>query len=234
VRSRRDRRRRLYGQNFLASRDVAAQLVRDADVRPDDFVVEVGAGSGVLTAELTRRAGYVQAIELDPVWAGRLRERFARHPRGEIVEGDALRLPIPTQPFRVVANLPFGATTAFLRRFLDDPRTPLQRLDVLVQWEVARKRAGPPRTAISASWDPWWQFRLGRRVPRHAFRPQPAVDAGVLVVTRQAEPLLRPEAHAAFAGFVRGLFDGTLAPDLDGQRWAAMFEAYKGTPIPGQ
>jgi 23S rRNA (adenine-N6)-dimethyltransferase len=226
ARSSRDARRRAYDQNFLASRALAAQLVRDAKVGRGDLVVEVGAGTGVLTAELERRAGRVRAIELDPVWAQRLRNRFAGSNRVEVAEGDVLRVPLPAEPFHVVANVPFNTTTQLLRRLLDDPAVSLTRADLILQWEVARKRAGRPRTALSASWSPWWRFRLGRRVPRTAFRPQPAVDAGVLVVERRRDALLPPEAHEAYAAFVHGLFSGTLVGQLGPQEWAALFGVY--------
>jgi 23S rRNA (adenine-N6)-dimethyltransferase len=225
ARSARDARRRAYGQNFLASRAVAAQLVRDAQLAPADLVVELGAGVGTLTAELAGRAGRVAAIELDPVWAGRLRRRFAGNERVEVVEADMLQVPLPSRPFRVVANVPFNVTTRLLRRLLDDPTSALVRADLVLQWEVARKRAGRPRTALSASWCPWWRFRLGRRLPRSAFRPQPAVDAGVLVIERR-DPLLPPSAAAPFAAFVQMLFAGTLPRRLDAGQWAALFAAY--------
>jgi 23S rRNA (adenine-N6)-dimethyltransferase len=234
ARSSRDARRRGYGQNFLASSALAAQLVREAKVGRTDFVLEVGAGRGILTAELARRAGRVQAIEVDPVWAGRLRKRFAGCRRVEVIEGDAVRVPLPKESFRVVANVPFAVTTALLRRLLDDPRIPLQRADLVLQWEVAKKRTGRPRSSLSASWSPWWRFRLGRRLPRTAFHPRPAVDAGVLVVERRRDPLLPLEAHEAFAHFVRELFAGTLARELDAGAWAALFRTYSATKTPAK
>jgi len=226
ARTARDARRRAYGQNFLASRALAAQLVRDAKVEPGDLVVELGAGAGILTAQLARRARGVQAVELDPVWAERLRRRFAGSERVDVIEADLVRVPLPAEPFRVVANLPFGETSRLLRRLLDDPATALARADLILQWEVARKRAGRPRTALSAAWSPWWRFRLGRRIPPTAFRPRPAVDACVLVVERRGEPLLPPEAAAPFRDFVRSLFAGTLPRELDAAEWSALFGAW--------
>jgi 23S rRNA (adenine-N6)-dimethyltransferase len=75
TRSLRDARRRAYGPNFLASRAIAAQLVRQAKVGRGDLVLEIGAGNGIL--ELARQARRVFAVEIDPVWVARLRERFA-------------------------------------------------------------------------------------------------------------------------------------------------------------
>lgn len=221
--------RRVYSQNFLASRALAARLVAEVNVGPSDFVVEIGAGSGMLTAELARRAARVRAVEVDPRWADRLRVRMQTHPNVQVVKGDALLVPLPAEPFRVIANIPFGATTDLLHRLLDDPSTPLTRADLLLQWEVARKRAGRPRTALSAQWSPWWRFRLAHRVPRTAFRPQPAVDAGLLTIERRGTPLLPPETHKSFADFVHAVFAGTLATELDARRWAAIYAAYENT-----
>jgi 23S rRNA (adenine-N6)-dimethyltransferase len=228
-RTARDARRRAYGQNFLANRRLAATLVRESGVRATDLVLELGAGRGVLTAELARRAGTVIAVELDPVWAEQLRKRFAARQNVVVIAGDAMQTALPTEPFRVVANVPFNRTTAVLRRLLDDPRTPLERADLVVQQAVARKRAGNPRNLLSASWSPWFRFRLGRHLPRTAFRPVPSVDAAVLVVERRREPLLPPEQCDAFAAFVAAFFDGALARELDATRWAGLFSAYAST-----
>ena len=201
----RDARRRL-GQNFLGS-DLAARLVAEADLRPGELVVEIGAGAGALTSALARHGVEVVAVEIDPRWAERLRARVARmaHPgRVRVVQADFLALPLPDRPFRVIGSLPFGRTTAVLCRLLDDPRVPLARADVIVQWEVARKRtAAPPSTLLSTVWAPWWELRLGRRIPAAAFRPVPSVDAAVLVVTRRDRPLLPPAMAGLYARFVR-------------------------------
>ena len=90
-------------------------------------MLDIGAGEGVLTAELARRAGRVRAVEIESALVARLRRRFAAAPNVEVVGGDALLVPLPDEPFRVVANIPFNRTTAILRRLLDDPRVPLVR-----------------------------------------------------------------------------------------------------------
>jgi 23S rRNA (adenine-N6)-dimethyltransferase len=204
-----------------------------------DLVLDLGAGTGRLTAELGRVARRVIAVEVDPRWAARLRERW---PNVAVVEGDASCVALPRQPFRIVANLPFSSTTAILRHVLDDPRVPLLRADVIVEWPVALKRSLPwPSTLNDVIWGAWYATSLARRLPRSAFEPAPSVDAGVLVFERRACPLV-PERYAReYRGFVgrgfrRGLravakgrvlrrlgVPGAAPRELDPHQWAALF-----------
>lgn len=196
----RDVRRRRLGQNFLR-RELADRIVGEAGVLPGEFVIDIGAGAGAFTLALAHRRADVVAIELDPIWAARLRAT-ARHVR--VVNADFLDVPLPSRPFRAVGCLPFGATTAILHRLLDNPSVPLVRADFVVQWEVARKRAAtPPSSLISTTWAPWWEFRLGRRVPAAEFRPVPKVDAAVLSIVRRDPPLLPSAMAVPYAAFVR-------------------------------
>jgi 23S rRNA (adenine-N6)-dimethyltransferase len=226
-------------QHFLRTQALAAEVVRDAGVGAGDLVLDLGAGSGRLTAELAHVSRHVVAVELDPRWAGRLRGRW---PNVEVVEGDAALVPLPREPFRVVANLPFAGTTAILRHLLDDPRVPLLRADVIVEWPVALKRSLPwPSTLNDVVWGAWYSTSLARRLPRSAFDPPPSVDAGVLVLERRA-CLLVPERcasdyrHFVAAGFRRGLravatartlrslgFAAAAPRELDPHQWAALY-----------
>lgn len=147
------RRRAELGQHFLAGGWLAAELVEQAGVGSGDLVVEIGAGTGVLTEALARRAGRVVAVECDPRLAERARGRLARFGNVRVVTADALTLPVPRRPFRVVANLPFGSTAAILRRLLGDPRTRLERADLIVQEEAGRRyAAGRPATPETVAW----------------------------------------------------------------------------------
>lgn len=204
-RSRRGEQRRRLGQNFLRP-DLAERLVADADLRPGELVIEIGAGAGAFTLALARRGVDVVAVEIDPHWADRLRRRTDREAPGRVrvVQGDFLSFRLPDRPFRVLGSIPFGRTTDFLCRLLDDPSAPLERADLIVQWEVARKRAAvPPSTLLSTVWAPWWELRLGRRIAAREFRPVPRVDAGHLIITRRDLPLLPPAMSGPYAGFVR-------------------------------
>lgn len=204
-RARRGARRRQLGQNFLGS-GFAERLVAQAAFGTGDFVVEVGPGLGAFTTAIARRGARVVAVELDPALAAGLRARLEPgvRERVTVVGGDFLSFPLPRRPFRLIGSLPFGRTTDVLRRLLEDPLERLLRADLVLQWEVARKRAAaPPSTLLSTMWAPWWEFRLVCRVPAHAFTPAPRVDAGFVSVLRRAPPLLPPAMAGRYAEFVR-------------------------------
>jgi 23S rRNA (adenine-N6)-dimethyltransferase len=239
-RARRARRpERATSQHFLRSRRLAAELVRDAGVEPGDLVVDLGAGSGRLTAELATVAAHVVAVELDPHWARQLRGRWANV---DVLEGDAASVPLPARAFRVVANLPFQGTNPILRHLLDDPSVPLVRADLVVQWGVAVKRALPwPSTVNGVIWGAWYSIFAARRLPPDAFDPTPSVDAGVLVAERRPWPLVPPECVQTYRRFVAtGFRHGLRAVaarrtlgrlrltrreprQLDAHEWAALF-----------
>jgi 23S rRNA (adenine-N6)-dimethyltransferase len=218
-----------------------------AGVEPGDLVVDVGAGRGAITAELLRRRAEVWAVEADPLLAAVLRERFERRVR--VVEADARRLSWPPRPFSVVANLPFAGATEILDSLLSDPSVPLRRAELVLQWEVAVKRAAVwPSTLLGVLWGTSYELRLVGRLAASAFAPPPSVDAGVLSVVRRTQPLVPPDSFGAYRRFVRQAFEArapvrrvltarivkrladelgfspdALPRDLDARQWAELY-----------
>jgi 23S rRNA (adenine-N6)-dimethyltransferase len=189
------------GQNFLVDRRVVARI---AALVPPGPVLELGAGDGALTRQLAVRAGDVTAVELDPARAAGLRRALGGRVR--VVQADMLRVRLDGVP-NVVSNVPFGITTPVLRHLLGQRAWTTAVL--LLQWEVARKRAAVGGTTLlTASWWPWYEFGLAGRVPASAFRPRPGVDGGILVIRRRAVPLVPPAEQAAYQRLVRVAFRG--------------------------
>jgi 23S rRNA (adenine-N6)-dimethyltransferase len=244
------------GQHFLRSSRLADTLVREAGVEPGQLVVDLGAGRGALTAALLRAGAEVIAVERDPLLAGELRARF---PHVRVVEADARRWTWPAEPFAVVANLPFAAAAAILRSLLDDPRVPLRRAHLIVQWELAAKRtAAWPSTLRSVHWGAWWELSIARRLAASAFAPAPPVVAAVLAVERREPPLLPQAEWLSYRSVLEGLwadrplrrtlpfgvrelkrladyngFDERALPrDLDARQWAALYGRYSWSSQP--
>jgi 23S rRNA (adenine-N6)-dimethyltransferase len=206
------------GQNLLTDPRIAARV---AALVPPGPVLELGAGRGALTRLLAERPHPLTAVELDPRGVARLRRILG--PRADVVQADMLRFRL-TGPHHVVSNVPFGITTPLLRHLLD--QRAWMTAVLMLQWEVARKRAAVGGTTLlTASWWPWYVFELAGRVPAAAFRPRPSVDAGILVLRRRDRPLLDDAERAAYQRLVRLAFSGDrLLPTLRGlpgaRRWA--------------
>lgn len=187
------------GQNFLVHRPTIRTLVDLVD-GTEGPILEIGPGDGALTAPLARLGRDLRAVEIDEHRARRLRERL---PGVEIRTADALRAALD-RPV-VVGNLPFHLTTPLLRRLLGTGGW--RDAVLLTQWEVARKRAGVGgATMMTAQAAPWFAFALHGRVPRHAFRPLPAVDGGILTIARRPVPLVPASDRRAYEAFVRRAF----------------------------
>ncbi|BBG03206.1 MULTISPECIES: 23S ribosomal RNA methyltransferase Erm [Pseudonocardia] len=199
-----------HGQNFLIDPSVPASLSVVVAGYPARPILELGAGDGALTAALLDLDRPVTAVEIDPHRVQHLRRRFGA--RVTVRHGDLVRERLD-RPVDVVSNVPYALTTPLLRRLLGAPQWAHALL--LLQWEVARKRAAVGgTTALTARWWPWFGFRLVGRVPARAFRPVPSVDGGILEITRRACPLVDGPAgpyqrmvDQVFTGRGRGVVD---------------------------
>jgi len=148
-------------------------VVAAAGVRPGELVLDIGAGEGALTAHLVRAGARVVAVELNPRRACMLRERF---PGITVLHADATSIRLPGRLFRVVANPPYGISSALLRTLLA-PGSRLVAADLVLQRAVARKYASGAARRFSLT--------VGLSLPRRAFLPPPHVDSAVLVVRRR-------------------------------------------------
>ncbi|KXK61164.1 mycinamicin-resistance protein MyrB [Micromonospora rosaria] len=191
-----------FGQNFLVDRSVIADLT-DLVARTEGPIVEIGAGDGALTLPLSRQGRDVTAVEIDPKRAKRLSRQTPENVT--VVCADILRFRFPRHPHVVVGNIPFHVTTSIIRTLLAADHWHAAVL--LVQWEVARRRAGVGgATLLTASWWPWYDFELHSRVPARAFRPVPSVDGGLFTIARRGTPLVTD--RKGYQDFVRTVFTG--------------------------
>ena len=202
------RRTRDLGQNFLVDRNILDVIERLAQPRPEDVVLEIGGGEGVLSERLAARAGHLHVVEVDLRLEPRLRAVLEPFPHVSLHFGDALALDLGALdpvPGKVIANLPYGiAATAILRTVDELPS--VQQWVVMVQREVGERLAAAPGTAAygvpSVLAQMACEVRVLRPVARTVFRPIPNVDSVLVGLGRRsatADPDVRTLVHAAFA-----------------------------------
>lgn len=180
------------GQNFLADPNLLEAIVADAALEPDDVVLEVGGGEGVLTEKLAERVPHLHVIELDERLRGPL-ERIADAAHGvDLVWGDAMRVDLGAldpPPTAMVANLPYSvATPLLLRTIVELPS--LGRWTVMVQREIAERLRARPGSRTYGSPSVLVQIacevRMLRAVDPAVFKPRPKVESAVLALRRRA------------------------------------------------
>lgn len=197
------------GQNFVIDGNTVRRIVRTAELRADDVVIEVGPGLGSLTLALLPHVARVVAVEIDEVLAAALPGTVAsRRPdladRLEVVRADALALtslPGP-DPTALVANLPYNVSVPVLLHLLEVFPS-IRRVLVMVQLEVADRLAAGPGSRVYGvpSAKARWYGDVARVgvVGRTVFWPAPNVDSGLVAVTRTAPPETTASRAEVFA-----------------------------------
>jgi len=192
-----------YGQHFLVDENILGVIGRLAELQPDDVVLEIGPGEGVLTRYLAARVARVHAFEIDESLAPRL---DGLGDNVDVTFGDALRLDLRTDATKLVANLPYNVATPLLVESLDG-LPDIALWCVMVQREVADRLFAQPRTKAYGSVSVLVQLVAERTgfhpVARTVFRPPPNVDSALIAFKRLGLPRDFPRVkkivNAAFA-----------------------------------
>ncbi len=198
--------KRQYGQNFLVDENILGVIERLAELAPDDVVLEIGPGLGVLTRRLAARVAHVHAVEIDRS----LEPHLDLGDRVSVVFGDALDLDLAAlepPPRKLVANLPYNVATPLVAESLAGlPSVALWC--VMVQREVAERFFAAPRTKAYGAVSVLVQLAAERTgwhpVSREVFRPRPNVDSALVAFRRRGPlpepwPRLKQVVEAAFA-----------------------------------
>ena len=223
------------GQNFLTDTFAIEQIADACGAGPEDLVIEIGPGVGVLTRPLAERAGAVIAIEIDKKLIPILEKELADYPNVSILNEDVLKVNFDTllaerkilpdgktaEKVRIVGNLPYYITTPILLGLLEQ-RVPAESITVMVQKEVADRIVSPPGSkdygVLSVSLQYYCSCEFVLDVPRESFLPQPNVDSAVVHLTLRRERV-PVKSEAAFFELVKKSFSQrrkTLCNSLSG------------------
>ncbi len=173
------------GQNFLVNQGIIEKIIKSADLKPDDIVLEIGPGLGVLTQELAKYAKQVIAIEKDPKLTELLKEELKEFKNVEIINADILEYRnIEISKYKIVANLPYNIATAIIQKFLESSNRPKEMI-LMVQKEVAQRIcAKPPKMSILAvSVQLYSNPKILFHISRGSFWPSPKVDSSIIKIT---------------------------------------------------
>jgi 16S rRNA (adenine1518-N6/adenine1519-N6)-dimethyltransferase len=184
------RPRKELGQHFLVDENILGVIGRLAELSPDDVVLEIGPGLGVLTRYLANRVAFVHAVEIDRS----LEPHLPRLPNVRLELGDALRVDLgglDPPPGKLVSNLPYNVATTIVVESLDGLPT-LDRWCVMVQREVADRFFARPGTKAYGAVSVLVQLAAERTgfhaVSRTVFQPPPNVDSALVAFRRGPLP----------------------------------------------
>lgn len=209
------------GQHFLIDPEVLESILEAANIQQSDHVVEIGPGIGVLTAELLKRTAKVTCIELDDRMIPLLKEYTSnqqgnqstlRQGSGQanqlhVIQGNALSVPLPTDPYTVVANIPYHITSPLLRHVFLESSVHPRSMTLLIQREVAEKICDEEdRGLLTILVGLFGKPRLVRIVKPEAFLPPPKVDSAVLQIDCYKEPIADTETIDEIFVLVKAAF----------------------------
>ncbi|MBI2057808.1 MAG: ribosomal RNA small subunit methyltransferase A [Candidatus Yanofskybacteria bacterium] len=202
------------GQNFLRNGSVLKTIVQMAEISANDTVLEVGAGTGLLTEKLAETGAKIFAVEKDRNLVPILQTKFKNQKNVTIIEGDILRFDLnltKVEPwkYKVVGNIPYYLTSQLLRRVLSEWPSPKLIL-FMIQKEVAQRMvAKPPKMSLLAlSVQLYANAKLAKHVSKKNFWPIPKVDSALIKISPKEQTTTEKDniekilklAHLAFSG----------------------------------
>lgn len=210
------RPRKRLGQSFLEDRNAINKIIRIADIREDDIVVEIGAGVGLLTESIAKKARKVIALDIDPRMVGILKKRMAPYRHVDVVEANVLEYDFsavsgvsPSQKIKVIGNIPYNISSQILFRLLGY-RDYISSMILMFQKELADRLTAAPGTkayglpTVLASM--YLLFSREMTIPGGCFYPKPAVMSTVLKMTVRERPQLDLADHEFFFRIAKTAF----------------------------
>jgi 16S rRNA (adenine1518-N6/adenine1519-N6)-dimethyltransferase len=214
------------GQNFLIDLNLLDVILDGAELSRDDLAVEIGTGTGSLTAWLAERAGGVFSVEIDAAFHALAREALRDRERVRLVHADILKNKNHFNPavlqeldearrawgcrnLKLVANLPYAVATPVISNFLLSD-LPFERMVVTVQWEIAEKLLAGPATkqygALSVLVQSIADVELLRTLPPSVFWPRPQVASAIVRIRPNAAKRAQVSDPQRFRSFLRDLY----------------------------
>ena len=207
-----------FGQNFLIDPHILEEIIYEAGVTKDDFVLEIGPGIGTMTQYLCESAREVVAVEIDSNLIPILKDTLSAYDNVEVMNEDILKVDIAKlarernggKPIKVVANLPYYITTPIIMGLFES-HVPIDSITIMVQKEVAdRMQEGPGSKeygALSLAVQYYAKPEIVVTVPPSCFMPQPKVGSAVIRLTRHREAPVTVKNEKLMFQIIRASFN---------------------------
>lgn len=205
------------GQNFIIDPEVCPRIAEESEIDKDTGVIEIGAGIGVLTAELAKRAKKVVCIELDKRLLPVLSETLSDFDNITVINADVLKVDLHKlieeqfggMRVAVCANLPYYITSPIIMTLLES-RLPIESITVMVQREAANRLCAEVGSrdagAVTVAVDYYARAKKLFNVSRRAFMPSPNVDSAVIRLELRDEPPVKVSDEKKFFRLVKSAF----------------------------
>jgi len=202
------------GQNYLTDENICRNIVRAFDIKPDDFIVEIGSGQGAITKYILEQSKNVIAVEYDINNCNILKEKF---PALEIINENVLTLSFADivrkkdldKKLRVIGNIPYNITSPLLFKLIES-RHLISDAQFMIQEEVAQRLTAKPNTKdygiLSVFTQVYTKPKLQFKVSRNCFYPKPGVDSRIIRLQFTDELVSKINDESFFRNFVRGAF----------------------------
>ena len=205
------------GQNFIINPSICPRMAEESGIDENCGVIEIGAGIGVLTAELAKRAKKVVVIEIDTKLLPILNETLKDFNNIEIVNQDVLKTDLAAlikekfdgMPVYVCANLPYYITSPVIMTLLES-RLPIEAITVMVQKEAAQRLCADVGSrlsgAVTVAVDYYAKAEKLFDVSAGSFMPAPKVDSSVIRMDIRKEPEIEIRNEELFFKMVHAAF----------------------------
>jgi len=235
-----------YSQNFLTNPELVKDLVDRSGITSNDTVLEIGAGEGIITEQLFKKAGRVIAFELDKDLFSKLAKKFQNEKTLELKLEDFLTSQLPNYPYKVFSNIPFNITSAIIKKLTLENNSPEDGY-LIVQKEAAMKFAGKPvdikNSQLSVILYPWFEFRIIHNFRPSDFFPKPNVDIVLLEIKKRIKPLIenkylyqdfvtyafnqpKPNVAESLSKIMKVKVTNLKPSELDFKEWVSLFDLF--------
>lgn len=197
-----------HAQHFLRDPKLIHELVGHTNIKKRDLVLDIGAGSGAISAVLATRAGKVWAIEVEDRMSSKLRENMTRYDNVTVKHGDFLDMALPDGSYKVFANIPFHLSSPIVHKLTEATNPPVA-VYLIVQKQFAQKLLSDSDRftgQLGMMIGPLFTVRIRKPLRKTDYWPHPNVDTVLVEIMPRPEPLIDVRFMPAYRKFIEDCF----------------------------